>query len=185
MKASRTPSTISAGSMADIAFLLLLFFLASSTISQEKGIVRKLPDDCKTKDCSTKIAERNMLRIHINASGEYMLNQEVLALSDIKSAVTEFIDNNGNGSCSYCEGKQLPTASVHPSKAVISLSSHRNTPYSSFIAVQDELTKAYKSLRLRYASQKFGKAIDALTEQDLIDTQKAYPFIVSEATVAD
>jgi len=184
MRTSRNPSTINAGSMADIAFLLLLFFLVATTISQEKGIVRKLPTPCPAdQDCNADIHERNLLHILINEKGDLLVDNEVTSLKLLKNRVILFLDNNGKGNCEYCEGTKVETDSDHPAKAVISLSSHRLSSYATFISVQDELSKAYKVLRSKYATKKFGKQLDALSEEELKEVHKAYPFIVSEATV--
>lgn len=184
MRTSRNQATINAGSMADIAFLLLLFFLVATTISQEKGIVRKLPDPCPAgQDCNANIAERNVLHILINEKGELLINNEIAALATVKEKAILFLDNNGKGTCDYCSGEKAKTASDHPKKAVISLSSHRLASYATFISVQDELTKAYKELRTIYASEKFGKIGEDLSEEEFKEVQQAYPFVVSEATV--
>ena len=184
MRTSRNPSTINAGSMADIAFLLLLFFLVATTISQEKGIARTLPTPCPAgQDCSVDISERNLLNIMINEKGALLVDNEVMLIKALKNRTIQFLDNNGKGTCDYCSGDQIATASDHPSKAVISLSSHRLSSYTTFISVQDELTKAYKELRTKYATEKFGKSLDKLSEEEMKTVQRAYPFIVSEATV--
>ena len=171
--------------MADIAFLLLLFFLVATTISQEKGIVRKLPDPCPTtgEDCNANIHKRNVLNISINEKGELLVAKDITKLSELKDRAKQFLDNNASGVCEYCEGAQDPTASDHPNKAVISLSSHRLSSYARFIAVQDELTKAYKELRSDYAAEKFGKSLRELSDTEVKEVQKAYPFKVSEASV--
>ena len=161
MRTSRNPSTINAGSMADIAFLLLLFFLVATTISQEKGIVRKLPAPCPSgQDCNADSSERNLLHIMINEKGALLVANEVTSIKQLKDRVIQFLDNNGKSTCDYCSGEQIATASDHPSKAVISLSSHRLSNYATFISVQDELTKAYKELRTKYATEKFGKIVE-------------------------
>ena len=170
--------------MADIAFLLLLFFLVATTISQEKGIVRKLPAPCPAgQDCNADIHERNLLHILINEKGELLVDNKVTPLASLKEKAVQFLDNNGKGVCNYCTGAKISTASDHPSKAVISLSSHRLSSYASFISVQDELTKAYKELRTQYAIKKLGKTMETLSEEELKEVQQAYPFLVFEATV--
>lgn len=170
--------------MADIAFLLLLFFLVSTTISQEKGITRKLPTPCPTgQDCSVTIPERNILRIFINDKNELLVGTSVTPLNELQEVVQNFLDNNGKGTCYYCNGTRLVTSSDHPKNAVVSLSSDRLANYSVFIAVQDELSKVYKTLRERYAMQQFGVPFDSLSEENLKETQQAYPFMLSEASV--
>ncbi|WP_179347643.1 ExbD/TolR family protein [Winogradskyella pacifica] len=176
----RHSASVNAGSMADIAFLLLIFFLVTTTISADKGILRKLPPICDTADCIANIPERNLLRISMNENQEIMIEDAIVQLSDVKRIVETFIDNNGIGSCDFCEGNQSQESSDHPKVAVISLQHASLTKYERFISVQDEITKAYYDLRTRYAKEIYNKTPDQLTKTELADVQKAYPFIVSE-----
>ena len=179
----RHSATVNAGSMADIAFLLLIFFLVTTTISANKGILRKLPPVCETEDCTADIPERNLLSIAMNEQQQIMIENEVVKLTEIKSLVEAFIDNNGINGCDYCEGIQSSESSDHPKNAVISLSHDALTKYALFISVQDEITKAYYDLRMRYAKQLFKKTPEQLTKEELEAVKKAYPFIVSEIMV--
>ncbi|WP_179338620.1 ExbD/TolR family protein [Winogradskyella ludwigii] len=179
----RHSATVNAGSMADIAFLLLIFFLVTTTISADKGILRQLPRICETEDCTSNIPERNLIRISMNEKQQIMVDNDIVELTDIKNRVEVFIDNNGVGTCDYCEGEQSETSSDHPKEAVISLSHDALTKYNLFISVQDEITKAYYDLRTRYAKQTFNKTPDQLSKDELENVKKAYPFIVSEIMV--
>lgn len=173
---------VNAGSMADIAFLLLIFFLVTTTISADKGINRKLPPNCPPgTDCSIKINERNILRIALNSKNELMVNNELIDLKDLRETVKVFLDNNGNGSCDYCNGNSNSLLSDHPKEAVVSLSTSQNSNYATFIAVQDELSKAYYELREVYGYAAFGKSPDKLNTIEIKAVQKAYPFVLSEA----
>lgn len=179
----RHSATVNAGSMADIAFLLLIFFLVTTTISADKGILRQLPRVCDSGNCTDNIAERNLMRINVNAEQQIMIDDEIVELTEIKPIVESFIDNNGYANCDYCEGEQLKELSDHPKEAVISLSHDALTKYERFIAVQDEITKAYYNLRLRYAKQVFNKSPEQLTKQELKQVQSVFPFKVSEIMV--
>ncbi len=180
----RHSTTVNAGSMADIAFLLLIFFLVTTTISADKGILRKLPNDCPPNvDCTLDIEKRNVLKIIINDQQEIMVEDDVVELNAIKKMITAFVDNNGSDNCDYCKGTQSAENSDHPKNAVISLSHDALTKYELFIAVQDEITKAYYDLRERYAKQTFNKTPEQLTKAELENVKKAYPFIVSEVMV--
>ncbi|WP_179334958.1 ExbD/TolR family protein [Winogradskyella costae] len=176
----RHSASVNAGSMADIAFLLLIFFLVTTTISADKGILRKLPPVCDTADCIANIPERNLLRISMNETQEIMIEDAVVELADVQKIVETFIDNNGAGSCNFCTGNQSKESSDHPKVAVISLQHVALTKYSNFISVQDEITKAYYNLRARYAKEIYNKTPDRLSKEELVNVQKAYPFIVSE-----
>jgi hypothetical protein len=170
--------------MADIAFLLLIFFLVTTTISADKGILRKIPDECPpNENCNKKINERNILRVAMNDKQVIMIEDTIVELSEIKDLVERFVDNNGLSNCDYCEGEQSSESSDHPKDAVISLSHGALTKYDLFISVQDEITKAYYNLRANYAKEKLGKTPDKLTKTELEAVKKSYPFIVSEVIV--
>lgn len=179
----RHSATVNAGSMADIAFLLLIFFLVTTTISADKGILRQLPAVCETPNCTDEIPERNLMRISMNEKQQIMIEDDVVELAEIKNLVETFIDNNGLDACDYCEGNKSSVSSDHPKKAVISMSHDALTKYDLFVSVQDEITKAYYNLRTRYAEQTYNKTPDQLTREELEGVKKAYPFIVSEIMV--
>ncbi|MCK0179313.1 biopolymer transporter ExbD [Flavobacteriaceae bacterium S0862] len=180
MKTKKTAPKVNAGSMADIAFLLLIFFLVTTTMANEKGIQRKLPSICNTLDCKGEIYERNILRISLNGNQEIMVQNEIVTIENLKGIVKTFVDNNGDDSCTYCNGIKDASSSDNPSKAVVSLTSHPQSSYELFVDVQDELTKAYLELRKAYAIKVLGKSLDNLNENDMILLKKAYPFVISE-----
>ena len=182
MRYSNSSPTVNAGSMADIAFLLLIFFLVTTTIASDEGINRKLPRECPPNvDCTTDLNERNVLRIVLNAKDEILVENELVNIQDIKNLTKDFIDNNGEATCLYCNGKQLTNASDRPSEAVISLQNDRNTSYALFIRVQDEITKAYYELRSIYSKKMFHKTQNELTPREIKELREAYPIIISEA----
>ena len=185
MKTSRRRSaTVHAGSMADIAFLLLIFFLVTTTISADKGILRTLPKDCPpNSNCNMPYNERNVLRIAVNDTQDIRIGEEQVKLKDVKDYVSQFIDNNGKSTCDYCNGVQKPDGSDHPQKAIISLSCSAQTKYDRFIAVQDEITKAFYNLRAVYAKNRFNKLPEQLNKLELEQVKKAYPFVLSEVPI--
>jgi len=134
---------VNAGTMADIAFLLLIFFLVTTTISVDEGINRKLPKLCPPgSECTPEINKRNILRIVLNSKNEIFVEDEIIQLNDLKDIAKSFLDNNGDNSCSYCNGKQSVSSSDNPKVAVISLQNDKLTSYEFYITVQDELTQA-------------------------------------------
>ncbi|WP_422104407.1 ExbD/TolR family protein [Winogradskyella sp.] len=180
----RHSATVNAGSMADIAFLLLIFFLVTTTISADKGILRQLPGEClNIDDCIKDVPERNLLRISLNHKQEIFIEDKVVKLEEVEDIVKAFIDNNGTSKCSYCHGEGLTESSDHPKDAIISLSQDALTKYHLFIAVQDEITKAFYDLRKRYIKTKFNKTPNQITDEEFRTVKKAYPFIVSEVMV--
>lgn len=182
MRLSKQHPEVNAGSMADIAFLLLIFFLVTATISSDEGINRKLPAECPPgTDCETMIPERNLFRISINNKDEIMVENEIIDLDELKDLTKLFINNNGDGSCAYCTGVKNPEGSDNPSKAVISLLTHPQATYNRFIQVQDRLTAAYYELRNDYCLNVLNKPATELTSEELKQVKEAYPFIISEA----
>jgi len=180
----RYSATVNAGSMADIAFLLLIFFLVTTTISADKGILRQLPpDECPTKDCIKEINERNILRVRLNRNQEIFIEDKVVKLKDVQLLVKSFVDNNGASSCDYCHGEKLAELSDHPSEAVISLSHDALTKYHLFVSVQDEITKAFYDLRKNYIMKQFNKTPDKITDEEFKKVKKAYPLVVSEVVL--
>lgn len=184
MRHSKKAPEIHAGSMADIAFLLLIFFLTTTTIPNDKGIVRALPKPCPPGTaCDEEINERNVLRISLNGNGALLVNQEIISVSDLKEKLKDFIDNNGDNSCEYCYGIGLKNASDNPNKAAISLATHREAPYERFIAVQDEVTAAYYELRAAFVQKTYAKNTAELSPIELKTARDAYPFRITEASI--
>lgn len=182
MRHSKLVPEVNAGSMADIAFLLLIFFLVTATIPKDYGINRLLPKECPPGiDCTKDINNRNILRININSNNEIMVDEKIIEIHELKDLVKNFVDNNGDKSCGYCNGLQSENSSDNPEKAIVSLQTGKQTNYNLFIAVQDELTKAYYELRQSYSQNVLKKPIDDLTKTDLKKIKEAYPFILSEA----
>nr|WP_314288196.1 biopolymer transporter ExbD [uncultured Capnocytophaga sp.] len=154
--AKRSIPEVNAGSMADIAFLLLIFFLVTTTIESNAGITVKLPP--KQPIDAPKpplVKEKNVLVVVVNKNNQLLINNEIKELKDVKQTAIDFLDNNGDESCSYCEGKKNSLSSDNPDKAIISLRNDRETSYHTYIAVQNELIAAYNELRERERKKKF------------------------------
>ena len=183
MKNNRSTPSVNAGSMADIAFLLLIFFLVTTTIPNDKGIARKLPPPCLEPPCGEKINERNILRVSLNKQGELLVEDDITAFSELKDVIKKFIDNNGDQSCDYCAGDGKSVSSDNPTTAVIALSSDRASKYDDFIQVQVALNKAYYELREDFILKTFGKEQNQLTPEEFNTVKAAYPLLISEAEV--
>ncbi|WP_235982830.1 ExbD/TolR family protein [Kordia aestuariivivens] len=185
MKMSRnTISGVNAGSMADIAFLLLIFFLVTTTFEEDEGIKSVIPKPCPVGvDCSSDVAKKNIFTIQLNRNNELMANNETITIEELRENVKAFIDNNGDESCDYCNGVKKETLSDNPQKAIISIHTDREASYDRYIGVQNELTGAYYELREELSKTKFNKSVDNLTEEELKILQDSYPFRISEADV--
>jgi len=150
--AKRAAPEVNAGSMADIAFLLLIFFLVTTTIEKDSGITRKLPPIEESEE-DVIIKQKNIFTVLINKNDQLLVEDEVMEIKSLRQAAVEFLDNNGDGSCSFCQGKKDGSSSDNPDKAIISLANDRETSYAAYISVQNELVAAYNQLRNRRALQ--------------------------------
>jgi biopolymer transport protein ExbD len=142
--------------MADIAFLLLIFFLVTTTIGVDQGINRLLPR-YEENPPVPPINERNILPVLVNKDNQLLVNEKVIDIKELRQTAIDFLENNGEGNCNYCfTGKKNPNSSDHPDKAVISLSNDGLTSYGTYIAVQNELVAAYAFLRDRECKRRYG-----------------------------
>ncbi len=150
------PPEVNAGSMADIAFLLLIFFLVTTTIGVDQGINRLLPR-YEENPPVPPINERNILRVLVNKDNQLLVNEVPMEVAQLRETAIAFLENNGKGTCSYCEGKKDQNSSDSPEDAVISLMNDGQTSYETYITVQNELVAAYYFLRDRESMKRYGK----------------------------
>jgi biopolymer transport protein ExbD len=182
--ARKTPE-INAGSMADIAFLLLIFFLVTTTMNVDTGLARMLPPmpekDQKKDDVDVK--KRNIFTVLINKSDKLLVKGEPMDVSMLKDKAKEFIMNpNNDENLPEVEVKDIPLIGPYRvSKGVISLQNDRGTTYKMYMKVQNELVAAYNELRNGLSQERFGKKYDDLTKEQQDAVQDAIPQRISEA----
>ncbi|SED19695.1 Biopolymer transport protein ExbD/TolR [Tenacibaculum sp. MAR_2009_124] len=179
--ARRETPEINAGSMADIAFLLLIFFLVTTTMDVDSGVSKKLAEKTPPDVDLPKIKERNIFEVNINRNNQLLVEGEFMEPKDLKDAAVKFIDNGGGvgnpvgdeegKECDYCQGDKDPESSDHPNKAIIAVESDRATEYGTYLIVQNELLSAYRVLRNRLCQQKYGMSFTEL-EQAFKDSQR-------------
>ena len=189
MDNKRKVQEINAGSMADIAFLLLIFFLVATTMNVDTGIVRMLPPMPEENQIQEeiKVKERNLFLVFVSGSGNIMAGGEHLDVKGLKEKAKEFITNPYND-------ENLPEKSPKEfdmpdgskwtyavSSGVISLQTTRETNYDTYIQVQNELTRAFNEVRNEVAMQKFGKPFEDLMGEQKDVITKAIPLKISEA----
>ena len=168
--ARRDTPEINAGSMADIAFLLLIFFLVTTTMDVDAGISRRLPEK-QPIDAPPPpvIKEKNVFEVILNKNDDLLIEGDYKEIKDVRQMAMDFIDNGGGignaiipfgeevgKECDWCQGAKDPESSDHPNKAVISLKTDRSTSYGMFIKVQNELGAAYTTLRNRLSQEEYG-----------------------------
>lgn len=180
--AKRAAPEVNAGSMADIAFLLLIFFLVTTTIETDSGINRKLPPTDEVVDPPV-IKQRNIFTVVVNKDNRLLVEEELMDISELREAAIAFLDNGGGQgeeACDYCKGKRDTSSSDNPEKAIISLKNDRETSYKVYIAVQNELVAAYNDLRDRefallnpMAGMTYTEAQKRYSDPRSTDTEKA------------
>ncbi len=182
--AKRATQEVNAGSMADIAFLLLIFYLVTTTMDSDFGITRKLPPiQEEEEEKEVDINERNIFIVLINRNNQLAVEGELFDINELKEATKEFIVNPlNNPNLSDRKEVEIPFFGVvEISKGVVSLQNDRSTEYGKYIEVQNELVAAYNELRNELSIKQFGLPYDDLDT----DRQKAiktyYPLTISEA----
>jgi biopolymer transport protein ExbD len=176
-KKNRSTPEINASSMADIAFLLLIFFLVTTTIGADKGLNMLLPPK-KTDENKPEVPlnDRNVFKVIVNSRNQLLVEDEPMDVRILKEEAKKFLSNNGAD----------PSLSENPDKAVISLKTDRGTDYKIYVKVLDELIAAYNELR----AEKLGISVQRYLELDekkpkedelLKYAQKVYPRRLSEA----
>jgi len=133
---ARPANEINAGSMADIAFLLLIFFLVATTIEVDKGILVKLPPWSEEEPDITKLNKRNVFSVLVNKDNQLLVRGEPTQVEDLRERAKEFIINP----------QRREDLSERPNKAIISLKNDRGTEYETYLEVYNELLGAYNEL---------------------------------------
>ncbi len=167
----RSTPEINAGSMADIAFLLLIFFLVTTTMDTDTGLRASLPPLPDKDQKPPDFKRRNVLEIRINSSNQLLVESELMDIAELKDFAKKFITNNGKD----------PTLSDNPERAIISLQNDRGTEYDIYVQVQDNLRTAYREIRDVEAQKKYGLNYKKLTEDEQGIIKAIYPQKISEA----
>jgi biopolymer transport protein ExbD len=178
---------INASSMADIAFLLLIFFLVTVTMNVDTGITRKLPPPVED-DSKVDFNQRNIFEVLVNSANMLLVEGKEGNLATLKEETKHFFLNPADEAT--LPEKKLETidliGEVYVSKGVVSLKNDRGTSYEMYIKVQNELTRAFQEMRDELAIEKFGTKYNNLTDptkQEAI--QAVIPIAISEAEPED
>lgn len=170
---SRAQNEINASSMADIAFLLLIFFLVTTTIEVDKGILVKLPPWSDEPPPVLELSKRNVFSVLVNSNNQLLVRGELANLDQLRDRAKEFIMNpSGNADLSEA-----------PNKAIISLKNDRGTNYETYLEVYNELKAAYEELWDETANKMFGVDFDEdnLSIEKQRQVRELIPFVLSEA----
>jgi len=186
---ARKSPEINAGSMADIAFLLLIFFLVTTTMDVDTGISRKLPPPVEEPDQDIDVKDRNVMKVLVNSQDRLMVNGKPADISQLKDLTKEFM-------AIYPDDGEHPETTekfidelgrnVVTSKGIISLKNDRGTSYQMYIAVQNELASAFNEMKDEKSKELYGIKYTQLVDENQIKAvNKIIPVRVSEAEPED
>lgn len=171
-KRDKESGEIDGSSLADIAFLLLIFFLVVTTIDVDTGIglvLPPIPDDIEPPP----VRERNLLNILVNSQGMILIDEEPASLNNVRDRIKSFVDNNGAD----------PNLSESPDDAIVSIKTDRRTPYNIYIDMLDEVMGAYAELRHQASMDRFGVPFTSLEQnsEQYDEIRDMYPKKISIA----
>ena len=178
-KKQRDGAEVNSSSMADIAFLLLVFFLVTTTIASDKGIPMVLPPK-NDQQIEFKLKEKNIFKVLINSKDQLLVENEPMETEAIREACIKFLNNRGKD----------PNSSDSPKDAVVSIKADRGASYEKYLTVLDEVTAAYNQSRAEYLGISLEDFLQLDFDRD--DHKRAYdaaraefPLQISEAEPTD
>ena len=187
-KKKRSMPGINSSSTADIAFMLLIFFLTTTSMDTDRGLARRLPQppDPNQKQLENIIVkERNVLQVRINKDDQLMVGSEYMDIKQLRAKAKEFVANpSDDANLPEKHLKNIPLLGgdcMITEKHVISVQNDVGTSYQAYIDVQNELVAAYNELRNELAEEKFGKTYAECSEDEQKAIRDFYPQKISEA----
>jgi biopolymer transport protein ExbD len=181
--ARKTPE-VPAASLADIAFMLLIFFLVTTTMDVDSGLERRLSQWSEEDlEKPPEIKERNVFVVLVNRNNDLLVENEYISIDDLRERAKEFIENPFNDeTLPEKEPKEIPYfGEVMVTKGVISLRNDLDTKYGMYIAVQNELVGAINDLREAQSKSQFGKSYVDLDSEEQKAVRGVIPVQISEA----
>ena len=185
-KGKRKVPGINASSTADISFILLIFFMVTTSMDSDKGLARRLPapPENEQQDAQIDIKERNLLEVRVNAAGDLMCGGDFIELDQLCDRAKEFIKNEANSATlpeKHTKNIPLLGNCNVTDKHVISVQTDRGTKYNVYFQVQNELVRAYNELRDDLSKERFGRPYAALSDEQQVAIREYYPQKISEA----
>ncbi len=186
---ARMTPEINAGSMADIAFLLLIFFLVTTTMDVDTGINRMLPPPIDPNAPEPPpVRERNVFVVLVDAQDRLLVEGEPGDINRLREQAKEFLLNPDNDPNMPVKETQTieHIGEFEVSRGIISLQNDRGTSYEMYIAVQNELAAAVREIRDEVSREYFGRRFNELTDEELVNAVRlAVPMAISEAEPKD
>jgi biopolymer transport protein ExbD len=181
--AKKAPA-INTGSTADLAFLCLAFFMMTSSMDHDQGIIRRLPPPIPPNAEKPEVRERNVLQVLVNFQDQLRVKGETIDVRDLRKIVKEFVSNPFNDPHkSEQRDREFPhLGTVKVSSGIVSLQNDNLTSYEMYIMVQNELTAAFNELRDEMSKRHFGVSFSNLRNDEMRESiGKAIPVAISEA----
>ena len=181
---------LNASSTADISFILLIFFLVTTSMDTDRGLAVRLPNPPEdNQQDPPKIRERNSMIVNVNMNNQIMVtvakNSKEIQISELRELAKEFISNpENNPDMPELIPVELPAPfGVQPitKNHVISLQTDRATSYDTYFQVENELYGAYNDLRDELARKSFGHPYRECTEDEQLACRQYYKCVISEA----
>lgn len=179
---------INSASMADIAFMLLIFFLVATRMESDKGIYQVLPayTDESNKIPPIKVLHKNLFVINLTNTNSLIVEKKPMQISELRKACVDFLTcMNNNPDDIACPGFETETfeglGDVQVTKAIISIQNSRNATYEKYIEIQNEITAAYNEVKNRYAIQYYQKSYNALNSKQQGIIREIIPQRISES----
>ncbi len=184
-KKRKVPS-LNASSTADISFILLIFFLVTTSMDTDSGLVRRLPPppEDEQQEAQIDVKERNVLMVRVNALGQIMCGGDMIEITELCEKAKVFVKNENNDPNmpeKHPVNIDLLGTCAVTSKHVISVQTDRGTNYDVYFQVQNELVRAYNELRDELSRARFGRPYASLDEEHQIAIREYYPQKISEA----
>ena len=198
-KKKRKVPGLNGSSLADISLILLIFFLITTSMDTDSGLVRRLPPppDPNQMEEDVKVKGRNVLVVSVNMNNEIMYyygdeSKRVTVMDvkpeDLRAIAKEFIanpENKPNMPEFHPADPPLPLLGAYPvtKNHIISVQTDRSTSYEVYFQIQNELMAAYNELRDEFSREKFGKYYRHLDPEsdEALAVRGVYPLKISEA----
>lgn len=185
-KGNKKVPEINSSSTADIAFIILIFFLVTTSMDTDRGLARRLPEPPQPNQekVENEIKNRNLLRVYLNSYDQLMVGNEILNVKELRKKAKEFIANPYNDEkLPEKKPKDVPFfgSTLVTEGHVVSLQNDRMTSYQAYMEVQNELVAAYNELRDEISQQKWRKNYIELDEDQQKAVRDIYPQRISEA----
>lgn len=162
-KKSKVPG-LNTASTADISFMLLIFFLVTTSMDVDKGLFRLLPspEPQKQEQQETHVDRTTLMALHVTADQQLLLNDKPIPVASLKDRTVAFINRLGN-------------------RHLISIESDSAAEYDLYFQMQNQLMMAYNVVREEYAQKHFGKTFARLSNEEKDKVRKACPQRITES----